>query len=212
MNFFQYYKQMDYQFAEADTPSVTYSLAMTDITLRAQIAERLQQYTSAYYDYVITDGERPDSTATRVYGDPRYTWIVLLLNNIVSPYDWPLSTDEFNAYMTGKYGTLERAQATTTAHEYYFDASGNSKTYAEYCNLDPLEKGKVLPARYTYAASGERIDTRTYDSLDTSLRGVTLTPYAYELELNERRRQIRIILPEFLGPVTREIRTLFLTQ
>lgn len=212
MNFFQYYKQINYEFAEEDSPSVTYGLLMTDITLRAQIAERLQQFTSAYYNYVIPDGERPDGTATAVYGDPRYTWIVLLLNNIMSLYDWPLSTDEFNAYMAKKYGTLARAQATTSEHEYYFDVDGVHKTYAEYCALDALQKGKVLPARYTYAATGERIDTRTYDGLSVALRGVTLTPYAYELDLNEQRRQIRIILPEFLGPVSREIRSLFLAQ
>lgn len=212
MNFFQYYTQMDYLFAEANTPSVTYSLTMTNLTLRAQIVDRLQQYTTSFYDYIISDEERPDTVAVSVYGDPKYTWLVLLVNNITSVYDWPLSTDEFNRYMTAKYGTLERAQAVTTLHEYYYHRTGTYVTYEEYVALENLDKGPVLPSRYCYALSGERIDTRTYDSLDADLRGVTLTPYAYELDVNERRRHIRVVLPEYLGQITRTIRTLFLTQ
>jgi len=42
--------------------------------------------------YAIEDGERPDTIAKKVYGNPYYDWVILLTNNVINAqYDWPLS-------------------------------------------------------------------------------------------------------------------------
>ena len=42
--------------------------------------------------YAVQDGERPDTIAKKVYGNPYYDWVVLLTNNVINAqYDWPLS-------------------------------------------------------------------------------------------------------------------------
>ena len=42
--------------------------------------------------YAIEDGERPDTIAKKVYGNPFYDWVILLTNNVINAqYDWPLS-------------------------------------------------------------------------------------------------------------------------
>ena len=42
--------------------------------------------------YAVQDGERPDTIAKKVYGNPYYDWVVLLTNKVINAqYDWPLS-------------------------------------------------------------------------------------------------------------------------
>ena len=42
--------------------------------------------------YAVEDGERPDTIAKKVYGNPFYDWVILLTNNVINAqYDWPLS-------------------------------------------------------------------------------------------------------------------------
>ena len=42
--------------------------------------------------YAVQDGERPDTIAKKIYGNPYYDWVVLLTNNVINAqYDWPLS-------------------------------------------------------------------------------------------------------------------------
>ena len=208
MNFFQYYTTTPYTFATAnDTPS--YTLTMVNTTQRAKIAARIGDYTSVTYDYVIEGDQRPDNVALRVYGDVKYTWLILLLNNINSLYDWPLDSAEFGQYITARYGSLSRAQATTTEHYYYFTQSGAYVTREAYLALPEYDRGEALPARYCYIAEDVRIDSESYDTLSAAQRGDVKTPYIYELEQNELRRRIKVVNRAFLSKIEQELRTLF---
>ena len=67
------------------------------------------QYKPAYdatllYYYSVKDGQKPEHIAEEYYGSVKYTWIIILMNNIVDPFfDWPLSSHEFSSYVRGKY-------------------------------------------------------------------------------------------------------------
>jgi hypothetical protein len=40
----------------------------------------------------------------KLYGDPEYHWIVLLMNDVIDRYHgWPLSTPQFLAFLESKY-------------------------------------------------------------------------------------------------------------
>lgn len=207
MNFFQYYQKTPYTFIDED--GVPTTLSLTNITQRARLAERLRTHVSVFYDYDVLDGERPDTVATKIYGDPKYTWIVLLTNEIFSLYDWPLSSNEFEYYMAAKYGSLETAQAITTESNYYFTFDHTLVTYTEYVALDLEDRGAVLPARYCYNAQGDPVSPESYDELTTVERGDAKTPYIYELEQNENLRRVKVISAQFLPALDREIRSMF---
>jgi hypothetical protein len=207
MNFFQYQTVTPYTFVSAS--GNTYTIGITDITQHSKIQERLQPYMSAFYDYEIPDGYRPDNVALSVYGDAKYTWLVLSVNNITSLYDWPLDNDEFERYLISKYGSLDTATAVTTENNYYYDATGNKVTYAAYVALSTSDKGKVLPARYCYTAAGYRIDPETYDTLSADERGDVKTPYIKELDDNEAKRRIKVILRQFLPGIEQSLKTLY---
>lgn len=138
MNFFQYQSVIPYTYQSANGD--TYTMSITNITQRARLAERLRQFTSVMHDYIVQDGERPDSVATVVYGDPKYTWVILLVNNIFSLYDWPLSYDEFQSYIVKKYGSVENANNGTP---YYFTSDGIQVDADTYAAL-PLDQVGVI--------------------------------------------------------------------
>lgn len=108
MQFFRYFPSVTY---DLHTDDLNVTAVMTNITAHVRLMQRVRDNISVFYDYVVQDGERPDSVATKVYGSPNYTWIVLVLNGIMSLFDWPLTNDEFVAYITERYGSVANAQA-----------------------------------------------------------------------------------------------------
>lgn len=90
---------------------------VTNLLVRFGFVKDLLDKGGTYYEYIVTDEERPDTLADKVYGDPQAHWVILVANSIANPhYDWPLSTREFNKYIVGKYGSI--ANAKTTIHHY----------------------------------------------------------------------------------------------
>ena len=182
MDYFQYQSVVPYMFT---TGGVTTTMSIVNITQRARIAERLRQHTTTMHDYVIGEGERPDTVAQKVYGNVKYTWIVLLMNNIVSLYDWPMTNSEFELYLIGKYGSLTNSQNQGTRTDAAWSA-----------------------AKFYYTTEGDRVAATTYASLGTR-QGTTNTPYAQEVEDNDTRRTIKVVSRRFLPGILTALKTLY---
>lgn len=150
MNFFKYFPTTAYNFT---TTQGQYALNITNITAHIQIVERLKQVITSYHDYIIQDGDRPDSVANAIYGSPDYTWIVLILNNIFTLYDWPLTTTEFNAYLIDKYGSLQVAQSLPV----YKTADGYIVDVVTYAALPAVQQATV---QYAYDAETTKNETK----------------------------------------------------
>ena len=64
----------------------------------------LQEGVSGYNYYRITQGERPDVVASKLYGDSTLYWTFFLVNENSQDFnDWPKSAQYFNKYMDRKY-------------------------------------------------------------------------------------------------------------
>ena len=182
MNYFQYQSVVPYTFT---TGGVTTTMSIVNITQRARIAERLRQHTTTMHDYVIGEGERPDTVAQKVYGDVKYTWVVLLMNNIMTLYDWPMTNSEFELYIIGKYGSLPDSQNKGTRTDAAWSA-----------------------AKFYYTTEGDRVDATTYAGLGTR-QGITHTPYEQEVEDNDARRSIKVVSRRFLPDILTALKTLY---
>jgi hypothetical protein len=135
MKYFQFQRVIPYTFDSSSDVSIV------DITQHAKVAERLGQYTSALYDYVIADDERPDTVARKVYGSVDYTWLILLINNIFTLYDWPLSNQELEEYLISKYGSIANAQ---TGARTYYTVEGDRVDALTYDELPEARQGITL--------------------------------------------------------------------
>jgi len=162
----------------------------TNILRRFKVKDSLTDRTDTFYEYSIQEGDRPDVIAEKFYGNANYAWVVLHYNNIIDPqFDWPLFGNDFDRFIVGKYGNL---QSPKTTIKYYY---------------------KILSAA-TVKTDGTRVEERklvvdetTYNSLAANERS-TITEYDWEVELNEERKQIRLLEPRFLSKAIDEVETI----
>src|SRR5579872_5451410 len=102
-------------------PSVAYSFdpansdyqIVTNIFAKVKFLDSVLANTLIYYPYNVQESDTPWSIADKYYGDPQRHWIVMFANKVVDPYfDWPLTTDDLNANINLKFGSIANAQAT----------------------------------------------------------------------------------------------------
>jgi hypothetical protein len=157
-----------------------------------------------YYDYSVKEGQTPEVVAEQYYGDAELHWLVLMTNNITDPLnDWVMHYDAFGKYIVNKYGSL--AAAKTAIHHYErlektvdnFTGLETIKAYEisqdEYDSL-PVEAGS--PVVYT-------VGNYTVDYYDAYRNAVTC--YDWELAVNEKRRNIKLIRKEYLPVIKLEL-------
>lgn len=93
-------------------PTITYNENLAvNIIAKVKFNDVVKKLAVVYYPYTIIDGERPDMVASNYYGDGRYSWLIYLSNDIVDPYyEWPLTSREFEEYISKKYGSSNNAK------------------------------------------------------------------------------------------------------
>ena len=109
---------------------------ITDIIHRAKFLEIVRKNIIVFYPYHIKEGETPDIIAEKLYGSSMYYWVVMFANNIFDIWnDWPLSYDQFIAYLNKKYGSVQVAQSTIDHYEdnlgVWIDLATYNATFAQ---------------------------------------------------------------------------------
>ena len=74
--FFVHYPQISYNIS-GKMPPVTRTAI--NIMRRAKLKDVVLDDVVAYYPYSIPEGERPDITAFKYYGDVKFTWLIFLI-------------------------------------------------------------------------------------------------------------------------------------
>ena len=151
-------------------------LNVTNIMKRISFKPAVIEDISEYYPYRVKDGERPDILSHQKYGTIAYAYLIMLINDIYDPlFDWPLTSQQFEKYLTNKYGSVATAMAET---KYYY---------------------QIIRAEVARTGTSERIpavkfivDQTTYDALDIGDR-TTQSQYEWEDELNDNKRDIKLI-------------------
>ena len=182
--FFVHYPQISYNITGTMPPVKKTAI---NIMERAKIRNIVLDDIVAYYPYSIPEGERPDNTAYKYYGDVKYTWLIFLINDIHDPiYDWPLGTREFGAYVKNKYGTLSAAK--NGIHHY-----------------EQIVRSRI-EATGTDVAIPEatiEVDITTYTSLDEEVRNIQYC-YQWEVNRNDAKRDIKLIDRRYVTDILSE--------
>lgn len=169
MQYFQKFPPISYSMIESGdgvtarvnrtVPNMTVSLDMTIFDSAVM----------TYKKYRVTDADRPDTVAAIEYGASRYAWVILLANKMKDWYDWPLTNDEFYAYMNKKYETSPGAN------------NGN-------------DNSKSIIAEYWWQKDSDtaiQVDQGFYLGLPAEDR-YAISVFDKEYDLNDKRREIRI--------------------
>jgi hypothetical protein len=160
---FNIFPRIDYQINSYDT------VKALNLNVSGKVPDYLTRYKLASVrPYFINDGESPDVVSYKVYGTPKFGYLIMMTNNIHSLYDdWPKSTSAFKKYLIEKYGTI----ADTSADLYYYtgeklilseeawlalnDTKKYKETILEYEKRINIEKSFIKILDYNYAIQFE---------------------------------------------------------
>jgi hypothetical protein len=171
---FNFYPKVFYSINESE------KIRAVDITLSARVKKFINSTNGVFLrPYQVKNGERPDIVSTRLYDNPRYEYILLLVNNIQSVYDdWPKDYKTLINYITEKYGSLSYAQSNfayfytaddiIVSEEYWQTIPGSSKyreTFYEYELRLNDEKSRISIVDFSYLI---QFETGIQELLDTS--------------------------------------------
>ncbi len=138
MKFFKYFPSIFYPTQIASNGVQSDFVKTKNLMLSVRMREKLRNNTVFFYDYEITDEDRPDIISSKYYGSADYTWLIFLANDIIDPvYDWPLTYYEFILYMKSKYGTIEYTHQNVKK---YTNANGYEVDYDAWLELADNER------------------------------------------------------------------------
>jgi hypothetical protein len=123
----------------------------TNIMVRAKVRDILKQNASLFYNYRLSEGDRPDLLSDFFYGSSDYTWLIFYANDMYDPnHDWPLFNHQFLSYMEEKYGD-GKVLVSNSANIFFLkeDQSLNSNNSEEIDILKKLKKGQFIQIRNT---------------------------------------------------------------
>lgn len=180
MKHFSYYPKVEYSGVQA-----------TNIMVRGKIRDAILEKAALYYDYVISDGERADVLASKYYGNASYTWAIFYANNIFDPNnDWPMDSATLNSYIIKKYGSISSARNTDDKFQHY------------------LLDGKYVIDKNSYYDNNFP-DRGEDNEAQNVLRKTKMSHLDYEIMMNDKKRQIKVLDKAYLLQITNELKNLF---
>jgi len=188
------------------------AILLTNLMARVQIIPSLLRNPLLFYSYDLKESDRPDIVANKYYDDSNKYWMVLFANEIMDPlYDWPLTSQQFDAYLKNKYSAAAGGDAfvltytTSTVQEY-------RKTITTYdsTSLETTTKTVVVDLT-TYNSITTGSVTQTFSSGASVTRTTSKTAvsiYDYEMELNEAKQNIKLINSSYSNQLENDLKTL----
>ena len=124
---------------------------VTDLMVRVKVRSKVLNESMLYDLYDIPEGETPELTALKHFGNSNYHWVILLTNDITDRYyGWPLTTYEFENYLNEKYTNPD------SIHHYEItQSSGKTKgdgpsDYSHKIIVNSTEPGAVAISNRQY--------------------------------------------------------------
>ena len=174
-------------------------VTVKNIFKRSKLRTDVDQANTAFNYYYIQDGYRPDMVAEEIYDDSELDWVILTANNIINIRDqWPLGHNDLHNHIVEKYGS-----ETNVLDIHHYETI---KIIDEY-NRVILDGGSKVDANFTFtfvgtvsSTTGSLIKVKFGGSSANTITPVAaITNYDYETKLNEEKRRIKILKPQFLS-------------
>ena len=156
---------------------------VTDLMTRVKVREKIIDEASLYDNYDVPSGERPEDTAFKHFGSAQYHWVILMTNNITDAfYEWPMSEQNFEAFLKDKYTNPD-------AIHHYETTQSSGKTKAN----GPEDYSYLIEVN-SDAAGAQSVSNRQY-----------------EQRIQDSKRQIQLLSPSYLNTFLEEFNELVRT-
>ena len=156
-----------------------------NIFKRSKLRDDVDQAITAFDYFYIEQGMRPDMVAQRLYDDPELDWVILTANNITNIRNqWPLNHNDLHEYMLDKYGSETNINGI---HHY------ETRQVLDEYNRVVIPAGLEVDANFSFKY-------QNYSNSIVTVNPVSaITNYQYEVKLNDQKRRIKVLKPQFLS-------------
>jgi|TARA_Y100000052_G_scaffold23832_1_gene25911 hypothetical protein len=181
--YFRQLPNLDYPSLSNDRSSVYDYETVKNIFKRAIIRNDIFDEVTAFTKYSVQGDERPDQVADTMYDDPTLDWVVLTTNNIIHVRDeWPMGNQDFLTYLNDKYTAEELANI----HHYETEVVRDSN-------------GKLIQLSGITVPEGHSVTFVDNGVLRTESKIKSFSFLEHETNLNDAKRNINILRPEYLN-------------
>ena len=164
--------------------------------------------------YVIGDGDRPDTVAEFLYGDPNLDYIVVLVAGIVNiNHEWPLQDYQVYNYALQKYGSESNLNSVKFHKTFEILDSEGRQLLPPNLIVDSDFKfpGSITQAgsvRYTLVsqAGNRQLDDKDEYTVATDGIARAVTNLEYEFTENEKKREIDVLRDGYVQAFINDLR------
>ena len=189
-SYFRQLPQLDYPSLSNDRKSAYDYQLVKNLFKRAVLRDDVFNDVTNFEKYSVEGDERPDQVAYDFYGDSGLDWIILTTNNIIHVRDeWPMSNRDFLTYLNEKYTSEE----LSNVHHY------ETREIRDESNTLIQPAGVRVKSDYsvTYVEN---------DIVKTESSIKMLTFLEHETNLNDAKRNINILKPDYVEIFLRDIK------
>lgn len=195
---------------EYDKKPLTFPYSETEYVLvknffrRYKLSESSFNYNTLFTKYAITDQDRLDILSNKFYGTPEYDWIIIITNNVLNVFtDLPKPERILYDMVNESYKNSPGNPATLPAdrvHHYETrevkDSVGRIVLKAGLVVEQTFSNSPMKPSdgKFYYYDSGTGATIKVNGS--SVIKPVT--NYEYELKLNDKKREIYILKPQYV--------------
>jgi hypothetical protein len=168
---------------------------------RYKISESSFNYTILFTEYTLTDVDRLDLLSEKTYGNSQYDWIIAITNNIINVYfDLPSPESSLYEMVNIAYNDSPGDESTMPAdriHHYETVEHKNSQG-----NI--VLKGGIKVSQSFYSTNYKYFDNGEVQFIPGNQAATPVTNYEYEKFLNDEKRKIYLLRPEYIQEFIRQ--------
>jgi len=224
MSFFSNFPKLFYAFnLKTESPK-----AVTNIFSRFKVRSQVLNNAYSFYKYQLADGDTPDIVAYKQYGDPSYHWIVCYVNDIMdAQFEFPLTQPALERKMLKQYDLTSIGEAYSTIHHYELEVE-DTLAIVNGATTVTTNNYVITLDQYNYTTNtlstvaANTSTTQVYhfhanNADPSSANTATLTQkstykqvmvYDHEYRLNEEKREIKLLKPQYIQPLVFELETI----
>lgn len=188
----QYFQQLpNIRYAQTiNKAGVANYVEMKDFFRLMRVRDDIFAEDTMYYEYVVQNGQRPEQISYELYGDERYYWMILQVNDIYDYWNqWPLDQVELETFIKEKWGS----KADDVAYYETPEVKNDEGTVL-------LEAGLVVPESFIFYYYPDP------DSNDIMLSAMpsAVTNRQDEVKKNDAKASINVIQKKYVYDIERE--------
>ena len=181
---------------------------------RAKLFDYVSDAAALFDKYIVEDGERPDTIAHELYGNPRLDYVVVIVAGITNIHQqWPIQDFQMYDFALAKYGSETEMNKIHHYETYEIKDSQGRQILPPNLIVDKdftidgssLRFGNNRFIVYNQSGAEQLSDKAKYTILaDNIARSVT--NFKFEIDQNEKNRKIDVLKPSYLQTFINDLR------